>query len=79
MKNFETEEQAKTYLHDNMLIFMKKNCPVFKTKCQGIVCMSFSFGRIQEIGDKVSWNVYEPRCNSPLVMGYIEMDGNWPC
>jgi hypothetical protein len=61
--------------------FERTLCPIFKTNCNGKVCHSYYEGKVHRHtlvkADRnvINFQVYAPRCESPLVTGRIEHDG----
>lgn len=80
-KNQKTANQARQRAARRML---RQWCPVFKELCKGTDCVSFTLGKSHQSisydkSNPAIWKTSFPKCDSPLVTGYIEMDGNFPC
>jgi hypothetical protein len=79
-----SKEAVEIELQAEVKKLLKKQCPVFKTKCLGIACMSFCPGSVNLYKERTAnsipyvyedwYKLREPSCSSPFVTGYIEAE-----
>jgi len=54
-----------------------KMCPVFKKKCFGNECQSYSPGNVYQTamyGKPTIWRLMSANCSNAIVNGYVEME-----
>lgn len=76
MLKYKTKKTAQTAFNREKKKLIELMCPIFKVKCLGDKCVSFS-GRVYILRRYKKPDVYRmhsPCCSNAIVNGYIEME-----
>ncbi len=71
--DIKTEEAAEQALAEEERLLGSRICPVLHTTCQQSMCVCYLPGRVVKVdqGRKLTFNVYKPDCQNPLISGEI--------